>query len=262
MKIEDIHALWREKQGFELDVKNTEPYYVFVHFLSRVKVKNGYAEKGGCIWYRPYSHRYIYSPNGELLHDWMHISGDIKAVTDKYGLKLNRVYYPKNSREITQIMQEIELEQLTHRTHWEEITQIKMEELCAKISRFSTDSPAGGVDKATYERFLGIRMIIQTEFSSIQTVEQFSKNAGLSPSRFYTLYRRIFGVSPKQDLLNVRMAHAKRLLLQNTGSMADVAEALGYNSQYHFIRQFKAYTGTTPARFARTSGEVGTEIVR
>ncbi len=261
MKIEDIHAQWHEKQGFELEVNASEPYYVFVHFLSRVKLKKGEIERGGCIWYRPYSYRYFCSPDNELLHDWMHISGDIKKITDKYGLKLNKVYYPQNSREITGIMQEIELEQLTRREHWEEVSGLKVNELCAKISRFSKNSPADGMDRATYERFLEIRKIIQTEFYKIQNVEQFSKNAGLSPSRFYTLYRHIFGISPKQDLLNIRMTHAKRLLLQNGGSVYDIAEELGYNSQYHFIRQFKAHTGITPARFARISGKQGTEIV-
>ena len=41
------------------------------------------------------------------------------------------------------------------------------------------------------------------------------------------------------------------LLADRELNMAQLAEKLGYNDQYHFIRQFKAMTGMTPGSYRK-----------
>ena len=72
----------------------------------------------------------------------------------------------------------------------------------------------------------------------------------LSQSRFYALYKEIFGISPNADLQAIRIEHAKTLLLQNKYLIREIAEMTGYTNQYHFIRRFREYTGTTPGKFS------------
>ena len=43
----------------------------------------------------------------------------------------------------------------------------------------------------------------------------------------------------------------KRLRRQKKLSQADLAQALGYVDQSHLGREFRRYSGTTPAAFAR-----------
>ena len=71
----------------------------------------------------------------------------------------------------------------------------------------------------------------------------------LSPSRFFDTYRDMFGVSPKTDLQNARIAEAKKLLVKGM-AVAEVAFAVGYNSIYHFIRQFHRVVGVSPGKYA------------
>lgn len=252
MEIKSVYGLWPEKKGFELDIKGTENFYVFVHFLSGVKQKNGdEIKKGACILYKPFSHRYFFAKDSDLIHDWMHFTGSADITAAKYNIEMNKIYYPENDSEITEIIKEIEVERLTCRPYCSEICDLKIEELFAKIARGINMENNPRVDKETYERFFGIRSIMQTEFNKIQSIEQLAARVNLSSSRFYVLYRKIFGISPKQDLLNIRMEHAKQLLLQKNCSVCEIAEQLGYGNQYHFIRQFKKITGTTPAKYAR-----------
>ena len=67
--------------------------------------------------------------------------------------------------------------------------------------------------------------------------------------QFYKIYKEIFGISPKKYLQEIRIEHAKTLLMQNKYMIREIAEMTGYKNQYHFIRQFKEYTGITPGKF-------------
>lgn len=66
------------------------------------------------------------------------------------------------------------------------------------------------------------------------------------------LYRQIFGISPKKDLQNVRIEHAKLLLSKGDCTVKEIAEMIGYDTEYYFIRKFKEITGKTPGHYLKT----------
>ena len=76
----------------------------------------------------------------------------------------------------------------------------------------------------------------------------------LSPSRFYSLYKAMFGISPQQDLIRKRIQTAQILLDKQEFTVCEVAKLTGYGNQYHFIRQFREMTGMTPGSFLKKSG--------
>ena len=41
--------------------------------------------------------------------------------------------------------------------------------------------------------------------------------------------------------------------LEQQLTLAQIAELLGYQEQYHFIRQFKAFTGQTPGNYRKSN---------
>ena len=65
-----------------------------------------------------------------------------------------------------------------------------------------------------------------------------------------TLYRRCdeLGISPKEMIVQRRLDHAKQLLLQERGSVTDVAYAVGFRSVSHFSRKFREHHGTRPSQ--------------
>ena len=251
MHITSIHTQWREKKGFVLERKCDENYYIFIHFLSDAVINDGLvAKEGGCIFYKPHSYRYIKSEDRILIHDWFHAVGNIDEKADKYSLEFNKIYYPENHESITNIVREMEIEMLTSKQFCDEICALKTEELIARIAR-SPCEKSSGINSDMTENFIKLRAYMQSHYYEISSVEPLAVRVNLSVSRFYTLYREIFGISPKQDLLNIRIEHAKNLLLQKHYTISEISDMLGYGSPYHFIRQFKSFTGTTPAKYSK-----------
>lgn len=83
------------------------------------------------------------------------------------------------------------------------------------------------------------------------TVAQMAKEATLSRSAFFERFNRVMGVAPMEYLLAWRMALAKNLLRRHGGTVAEIAERVGYSSASTFSVAFTRHVGQAPARYAR-----------
>lgn len=70
------------------------------------------------------------------------------------------------------------------------------------------------------------------------------------------LFIREFDTSPRQYLLQMRIANAKRILEEQDITVSSVAEKCGYSTVYHFCRSFKHITGITPSDYRARSREM------
>lgn len=76
-----------------------------------------------------------------------------------------------------------------------------------------------------------------------------ARACGLSPETFRRRMHAYASRAPKQYALQLRLDHAKTLLLESSFSVEAIAESLGYSEPAHFSRQFKAHTGVSPRDF-------------
>jgi AraC family transcriptional regulator len=81
------------------------------------------------------------------------------------------------------------------------------------------------------------------------TVGQMARAAALSVSHFTREFRKEMGKSPKQYLLRVRLAQAKRLLMQGDANITEVALRTGFANAGHFSLAFRRAFGVTPSAF-------------
>ena len=251
-----VKALWPEKKGFHLVRKTIGNEYIFLHLLSPVKIfLNGqwhFAKEGACVLYDRHSYQEFIAQERELLHDYFHLSGDLTETVERLGLSFSTLYYPQNNDKITSIIQQIEQEQLKKNDYYEDFCSLKLTELMIYLARSAKNASLScNIDSNTYNRFVRLRHDIHTKFDSNLTVEEMAAMVNLSPSRFHSIYKSIFGISPKKDYLNIRIEHAKTILQQRKYSVAQVAMMSGYSNQYHFIRQFKDVVGVTPGKFLK-----------
>ena len=56
-------------------------------------------------------------------------------------------------------------------------------------------------------------------------------------------------MTPMRYLNNLKMETATSLLLNSDLSVKEISWKLGFSSQYHFSRNFKAYSGCTPTDY-------------
>jgi two-component system response regulator YesN len=73
--------------------------------------------------------------------------------------------------------------------------------------------------------------------------------AGMSPSHFSRMFRKVMGVSYQEYVNSKRITKAKELLCTSPRSITDIAVSLGFADPTGFGRIFKKLTGHTPSAY-------------
>jgi AraC-like DNA-binding protein len=85
----------------------------------------------------------------------------------------------------------------------------------------------------------------------ITRVEQLADRAAIGRRTLQRRFRDYVGVTPKWVIQRYRLHEAAERLADGGADLADLARELGYFDQAHFVNDFRAIVGTTPARYAR-----------
>ena len=86
----------------------------------------------------------------------------------------------------------------------------------------------------------------------ILKVEDLVQRYGVNKRTLQRLFAKYVGVSPKWVIQRYRLHEAaERLAADREVGQAALALSLGYTDQAHFVRDFKATVGTSPAAYAR-----------
>ncbi|CAN5912322.1 helix-turn-helix domain-containing protein [soil metagenome] len=89
----------------------------------------------------------------------------------------------------------------------------------------------------------------------ILRVDDLARRFDLTVRTLQRIFDRYVGVSPKWVICRYRLQEAADRLSEDEGvDLPDIAMSLGYFDQAHFIRDFKALVGVSPAEYARDAG--------
>lgn len=102
-----------------------------------------------------------------------------------------------------------------------------------------------------------VRSYLSIHMSENLTVQDMADRANLSVSRFNEVFKHEFGVTPRQFLIDMRISHAKELLLTTTLSVDNIASYCGFSDIYHFSKIFKRRVGISPTSFRRAGERKG-----
>jgi AraC-like DNA-binding protein len=103
---------------------------------------------------------------------------------------------------------------------------------------------AGGAD--AYQRTMAC---IESDFASLASLGDLRGRVGLDPNYICRLFRRFGQETPNQCITRHKVNRAAELLLTQNKSIAEVAEAVGYEDPYYFSRVFKKRFGYSPREF-------------
>ncbi len=252
-----IRHAWPEKEGFRLKREHGLSQYVFVHFSNEVDIlldnRTVTIPKHSCVLYRPGTPQYIYSRQ-TLIHDWFHFTGDPSPILREARMAADTLLVPSRGDYITGIIREMENEFFMKKRGYEALLDAKFAELVLKLSRDAEGEHTEMIDDTTAERLRRLRGQVFLSLDHPWTVKEMAERTRLSPSRFHSVYRSVYGNSPMDDLIHARIESAKNALLYGSRSVSSIADSLGYNNVTHFIRQFRSITGISPLRYRKENG--------
>lgn len=87
------------------------------------------------------------------------------------------------------------------------------------------------------------------------SLSDMADTAILSKFYFSRVFRSLTGTSPGRFLTAIRLAKAKRLLLETSLSVTEISYMVGYNSLGTFTSRFTRSVGVSPARYRAMSNE-------
>lgn len=241
----------REDADFKLARPNGTDDYLLLHFKSPVHFTLQHTTRrilpGECILLTPGTPHAFFPDGCELVHDWMHFIPDDTAAFHSLGLPLDTFFTPTETDFITSLVKKCEMELINRHEHNEVLISALVTELMiGLVRRLHTPKHSPHA-----EAIRSLRYDVYRHPDRYATAEGMADAVGLSRSRFSVVYHDLVGTSPKSDLIRARVAKASYLLSLGTMSLGEISDTCGYQSIYHFIRQFRAITGTTPGAYRK-----------
>jgi AraC-like DNA-binding protein len=101
-----------------------------------------------------------------------------------------------------------------------------------------------------YRRLAQAHAYLQENYGEPLSLDEISRAAHLSKYHLVRLYRQVYGQTPYQAVLRLRIEKAKQMLLE-AYSPTEIAYRLSFSDRRAFSKVFKKFTGLPPSLYAR-----------
>ncbi len=104
-------------------------------------------------------------------------------------------------------------------------------------------------DQSTIYDIPSVRDYITNNYALDVRLKDLAKMAYMSEVHLINSFKKAYGISPIQFLINERIKNAKFLLRNTIDSITNIALAVGYNDPVYFSKIFHKNTGQTPSKY-------------
>ena len=127
------------------------------------------------------------------------------------------------------------------------------EELRRKFSSQMVLKPAEVIVPSSQVQFMEkLKDIIESNLEDENFgVDKLSDEMGMSRSQLHRKLKAITNQSSTEFIRNFRLQRAAQLILQDAGSMSEIAYKVGFNSQAYFNKSFQELFGCSPSQYKK-----------
>ncbi len=213
---------------------------------------------GDCFIKSPDFLEYHYTPcdsNEGFENDWIHLrSSTMENTLNMFKLTPNVLIRTNQPDIIRTTILRILSEEQNQYPLYEQFINNLIEQMFLKIARAVQNEEATHFSPYS-DKLLKLRHELYNDYQKNWTIEMMSNEIGLSSSRFAVLYKKRFGISPNNDLIQIRLHVAKMLLLSTNKKTGAIAKECGFKNEYYFSRIFKSRENISPSGY-RNAGIV------
>ena len=123
----------------------------------------------------------------------------------------------------------------------------------SQIQAFSEDiagvSSQSNLSKAELSKITSLGAYITQHFKTSITIRDLSKYFGISPKKLQLGVKYLYGDTVGHYISNIRMSHAKHLLVNTDLNVTEVCYAVGISSTSYFSKVFKNRYGNLPSYY-------------
>lgn len=198
------------------------------------------------IWDRTDGH--VYGSDEHLwMHSWIHADGAfIDECIREARLPYRRPLYVGASR-FEAFIAAIRNEMIHPAGHHPIVLKNLFQTTMIEFSR-SIRRPERSPDQIIQ----AIKTYLESHFTERITLRSLADRFFMSQPHLSAEFRRVFGTSPIDYVLRLRMNHACLLMKNQNLRLANIAEQVGYDDPAYFSRLFKKRLGISPRRYRRS----------
>ncbi len=145
------------------------------------------------------------------------------------------------------------------------VQSLIMELLAHQIEGFYAENEEHDLieNKSHYDKILLAKKIIEKDLSKNYTIRQLAKEVGTNEQYLKRYFKQYFGKTVMNYITDVKMEHAKNLIMTGEYRISDVARLTGYKHSTHFTTAFKKFFGFIPnsLRYTFLVAQQGAQIV-
>lgn len=191
-------------------------------------------------------HRYGADANDPYEKIWVNFfSGIFTDIITAYGLSSRVVFKSTDCRELFD-----ELLQLAEKYNDNDEIYLKASELIFQIILRLVDNTEKQNVSVTA---IKTKEILDQLIYRKVTMQELYDEIHLSKSQISREFKKYFGVTPYQYLLNRRIAISQNLLSKTELSIKEISDALCFADEYHFSSLFKKKNGISPTAYRKNN---------
>nr|WP_314459527.1 AraC family transcriptional regulator [uncultured Clostridium sp.] len=183
--------------------------------------------------------------------DWIHFDMEEKDLPFLQDLKIpiqTPIPLP-DADQLSEYSRLIVMEKHSAHTYKNQILDTLMRSLLCTLASQILEKP----DNAASHKYFGLMNDLRVSILNAPhrkwTIETMSQSVHMSPSYFQHLYKELFQTTCIQDVISARLKNACFYLRTTEMSIQSLAGFCGYDSEFHFMRQFKKYKKMTPSQY-------------
>lgn len=209
-----------------------------------------HTEKDSFILFREGTPQDYRSDGSEFANDWFHFSydEDEKNLFTELDIPFDRVIRIGDMSDLSMIVKSMSYENYSTNIYRTDSVELYLKLFFIKLSEKLHPAEQSTVS-SYYDKMAMLRSQIYSNPKNDWNIDWLAHQLAMSRSHFEHTYKKLFGISPMNEVINSRLEHAKFMLASTDVPINQIAEMCGYKSDIHFMRQFKSRTGMTPTEF-------------
>ncbi len=132
-----------------------------------------------------------------------------------------------------------------------EMTGLFLLLLSGLIGELDPSALESGAPKLQNDAIQTVRTLINERYADDLSLATLAERVHLNPHYLHKLFTQSCGETPLTYLTNVRLYHAKYLLLNSRHTITEIAELCGFSTYNYFCSVFKKHLGVSPGDFRK-----------